>query len=368
MSEENLNQEPQENLEQQADGQEIQSQEPQSQETTSYDFTKLNEQFKDKLGENLLDEGSFTSLIESRGKLSEFEQQLQTKEQELQGAMEYKTKYESFLERFDPEKLTPNKEALALSQLIEKNKDADIGAISKIRESDISSIDPLQGLVLANKLKVKANVPDSVREAEILRVLGIEDKDEMTDAERFRVQTAFANEKKSLEEIRNFQPEGVNFDFEAESKEYQQSLDTKKTELNTHNKEALKILLDTYNETKTTIKDDQGNDIELSYVVDDKFKESFVDTAVKELEASGFKITTENASQVAAQIDQAYKIQNLQNIIQDSVKQMMSRQKEVEHNENHNDSEINRTEAPPVSQKEFKTVREAFRDNLRKRK
>lgn len=357
-------------LEQEPKG-EVQGQEQtggEVQEPQGYDFSGLNETFKDKLGDTQINEETFFELLENRNKVSEFEKQLQEKDQSLQSAMEYKSKYESFLDSYDPEKLMPNKEALALSQLSESKKGVDLGLLSKIRQSDLSQLDPLDGLIMADKLTVGGNTPDHIRRAEILRDLGVEDGEDLTENDKYRIDRAFAKTSDTLREIKDFQPEGVNFDFEAERNARQEAAAKQSQELSTHNKEALKILLDNYKETKTKI-DIGGNEVELKYTVDDKFKETFVDQALTELESSEFKITNENASQVAAQIDHAYYNQNRRAIVQDFVKQALSKQSEQFHNENHNDSPTNTTEATPNTSKEFtQTAMEALRGGLKKRK
>ena len=344
-----------ENLEQQAQGGEEQSQEQQG-----FDFSSINEQYKDLIGENPLDESSFTSLLEGRSKIGEFEQKLADKDQELQGAMEYKTKYESILDNYNPEKLTPNKEVLAISQLSEQHKGADIGVLSKIRSTDLSQLDPLDGLILANKLKVPSNVSDSVRKEVILKGLGIEDVDELTDTDRFRIQTAFANEKGTLDSIKGYEPEGVGFDFEAESKAYKDQQAQSVQKLTDNNKKALDILLDGYKETSMTIKDDKGKDVQLKYMVDEGFKQQFIDSSLESLSKQGVKITNENASEIMSIIDREFKIHNMDNMVQDFIKQMTGKLKEDVHNENHNDSASNSNEAPQGGAKEFKTLKEQF--------
>lgn len=330
-----------------------------------FDFGSLNEHFKDSIGETPIDEGSFKNLIENRGKLSEYETTLQQKEQDLQGAMEYKTKYESILDSFNSEKLIPDKEALAISQLSKKHKGLDIGVISKIRSSDLSKMNRLDVLVLADKLKVNANVSDSVRQKEILSNLGIDEEDsDNPERDRYKIDRAFANEVKFLEEIKEFQPENATFDYEAEKKSYDEQKSNERTVLESHNKEALKIIFDGYKETKTIIKDDEGKDIELSYTVDDKFKNNFFNDALSDLVNRGVKITNENAGEIIGQIDQAYRLINNQSIIQDAVKQRTSKLKEEQHQVNNTDSETNKAEAPPTINKENKTLAEAFRTKI----
>jgi len=59
-------------------------------------------------------------------------------------------------------------------------------------------------------------------------------------------------------------------------------------------------------------------------------------------------------------IDREYKVQNMQNMVKDFIKQMVSKEREKFHNETHNNSPVNRTEAPRSSTKEFKTLKEQF--------
>jgi uncharacterized protein YutD len=339
-----------------------------AQEQAGFDFSSINDQYKDIIGENPLDEGSLKNLIDNRNRAVEYEEQIKTKDEEIQGAMEFKSKYESLISSIDPEKLAPNKEALALSQLADKYKGTDAGVLSKIRGTDLSEMSHLEGLVLAAKMATKTNLPDSAIKGEILRGLGIdvESLDELSDSEKFRIEREFSKEKGALEEIKGFQPEGIDFDFEGEIKSLQEKKTQDRVSLETHNKESLDILFDSYKEVKTIVKDAKGDDVELSYTVDPKFKDSFFEEALKDLTDSGLKITTQNANEVASQIDQAYKNANFNNILQDAIKQMGSRQKEATHNELHNDSATNQTEAPTITSKQNVTLKESFRTRKNK--
>jgi len=339
-------------------------------ETTGYDWSPLNEKYKEVLGDNPLDEGSFTDLLKNRSKLTEYESQLQAKEADLQSAMEYKTKWETALETLNPEKLTPNKEILAISELSEKHKGVDIGTISKVRNTDLESMDHLDGLVLAAKLNTKTSLPDSAIKGEILRGLGIDvdSLDELTDVEKFRIESEFSSKKGILEDIKAYQPETADFNLEAEITAYKEKQTEARAGLEAYNKQALNTLFDSYKETKTVIKDDQGQDVELSYVVDQSFKEKFFDDALKNITDSGVKITTENAGSIAYQIDQAFKTENFNNIVQDAVKQMLSKKSEAVHNELNNDSPTNTTEAPPISSKETLPLNETLGSYMKKNK
>ncbi len=322
-------------------------------DSVNYDFGPLNEKYKEALGENILDEGSFTDLITSKGKISEYESQLQSTKDELQSAMEFKRKWETALETLDPEKLSPNKEVLAISELSDKHKGVDVGTISKVRGSDLESMDHLEGLVLAAKINTRTNLSNEAIKSEILRGLGIENDDlnDLTDAERFRIESKFSSERGILEEIKGFNPEISDFNLEAHVTSHKEAKEQARVNLEGHNKQALDILFDDYKETKTTIKDEVGNDIDISYVVDDGFKEKFFDDALKNLTESGVKITKDNAGFIKSQINEAFRTENNNKIIQDVVNQMLSKKSEAAHNELHNDSPTNKTEAPVISNK-----------------
>lgn len=344
--------------------------EPTTPAPEAFDFGGLNDKYKEVLGESLLDESSFTDLLNTRGKVTEYESQLQSSKADLQSAMEYKAKWEKALETLDPEKLSPNKEVLAISKLSEQHKGVDIGVISKVRNTDLESMSNLDGLVLAAKVNTKTTLPDSAIKGEILRKLNIEVESlsELTDAEKFRIDEEFSSKKGILEEIKAFQPETSDFNLEAEITSYNETKTQERTSLEGHNKEALNILFDGYKEAKTILKDDKGNDVELSYVVDQKFKEEFFDNALKNITDSGIKVTTENAGSISAEIDQAFKTANFNNIMQDAVKQMITKQKETTHAELHNDSKTNQTEAPVLGTQEIRPLRETLGGHMNKNK
>lgn len=320
-----------------------------------FDVDILNKQF----GTSFENEDSLKGVFESQEKFKDFDSQLQAKEEALTTAQE---RYDALLDSIDPEKVIPNKEAVALSQLSEKYPNADLGMLSKIRKADLGQMDKLDALVMIDKLNVPSNVPDSVREAVILEKLGIDatDRAEFTDVEKYRIESEFTNKATSLSEIRDFQPEINKFDFEAEKSARQQKNEAESKALKTHNEQALKILLNDYKETKSSFKEGD-KEFAYSFTVEDEFKQKYTNDILDRLTDSGIKISKENASEIATDIDNLYWLQNRHKIVNDIVKQALSKEKEQVHKEIHSDSPINTNEAPPTKTPIPKTMMESYR-------
>jgi hypothetical protein len=215
-------------------------------------------------------------------------------------------------------------------------------------------MDKLDALVLANKVEVKSNVSDDVRKRTILKNLGIENEiGELTEEDRFAIDNALAGKKSTLDEIRNFQPEGGDFDFEAEYSALQEKRAADATQkeaeaksLKDHNEKMFKPILDGFKEMKRTYKDEKGNEAEAKYVVDEKFATDFFNEGVEELTKQGFKITTENAQEVSDYITKEYIVRNFGSIVDSMARQISGKKEEEFHKEVHNDSPQNRAEAP----------------------
>lgn len=324
-------------------------------EEKSFDVSGLNEYY----GTSFENADSLKTIFESQEKHKDFDSQIAGKDTELSQAQE---KYNSLLDAIDPEKILPNKEAVALSQLADKYPNADLGVLSNIRSTDLSTMDKLEALVVLDKLTVPSKVSDSIRRDEILRNLDIEKDDvsELTESDRYRIEREYTSKAGTLEEIKGFQPEFNKFDFEAERTTRQQKLDVDKKSLSAHNEKALKIILDGYSETKSDYSED-GKDRAFTYTVGGEFKEKFFGDILTRITDSGVKITNENANEIATDIDNLFWLQNRQDIIQDSIKQALSKEKENNHNEVHSNSPINKTEAPSTTTKVPQTMMEQYR-------
>ena len=328
----------------------------------TFDVGSVNDYF----GSSFKDEGELRDLLGSQEKFKGYESEISNKDEELRAAHE---KYNSLLDSIDPEKIFPNKEAVALSQLAEKYPKADVGILSKIRNTDLDAMNKLDALVMIDKLMIPSNYSDSVRKNAILRGLGIESEDvsELSDDDKYKIEREYVSKSNMLQEIKGFQAEVKKFDFEAEKAERQRKSEQDKQSLKSHNEKALKILLDGYKETKSVYKED-GKDRFYTYVVDDSFKSGFFNEMLDSITDSGIRITNENAQEVARQIDNEYWLQNRDKIVHDAIKQAISGQKDASHSEIHSDSPTNKTEAPPTSKKVPQTVMDQYRQGLLKRK
>lgn len=330
-------------------------------EKTSFDISGINKHFN----KSFESEQQLQDLFEQQEKFKDFESQLTSKNEELKTAQD---KYTQLLDNFDPEKLIANKETIALSQLSEKYPNADLGILANVRKADLDSLDKLDALVLINKLTVPSSVSDSVRKTEILRKLGIEeDADNLTEVDRFRIESEFADKRTLLNEIREFQVEMPKFDFEAEKKTRDEQAQQDAETLNTHNEKALKILLDGFKEVKSQYNADDKK-MEYKYIVADSFGQENFKELLDYFNNSKFKITTDNAEEAKRFIENTFWILNKQKIIEDAIKQTISSGVQDTHNAIHSDSPSNTTEAPAGDVKKVPTsVMDSYRQGKMKR-
>lgn len=327
----------------------------------SFDVGSINEYY----GTSFESADSLKEIFESQSKYKDFDSQLASKEEELTNAQ---NKYNSLLEAIDPEKVLPNKEAVALSQLAEKYPNADIGMLSMIRKTDLATLDKLDALVMLDKLTVPSNVSDSIRKAEILRSLNIdEDLDELSEQDRYRIEREFTTKSQKLEEIKGFQPEYKTFDFEAERTQRKQQLETEQQSLKAHNEKALKILGDDFKSIKDKMKIGD-KEYGFEYQVGTDFLEKNFQFIVDNYTNSGVKITNENANVIKTEIANYYKNQHWNDIVKDYIKQALSGEKEQVHSEIHSDSPTNKTENQTGTPVIPKTLMEQMRSgNLKTR-
>jgi len=333
---------------------ETQTSETQDSGANPYDIESFNKHFQ----RSFKDEEELKSLFELPDKLKTYEEQVADKERALQ---ELQEKHNSFLDSIDPEKIFTDKEAITLTQLRQKYPNADMNSITNIRSSDLNSMDKLDALVLIDKLTVPSKASDSVRQSEILKGLGIDSEpDDLTENDRYRIEKEYVSKSNVLNEIKDFQPELKKYDFEGERLARQERLTQEKEALKSYNEKALKILLDGFKETKSVFQED-GKDHTYTFTVEEEFKTKNFNDILDAITTSGFKITTENAQEVARQIDNEYWLQNRDKIVRDAVKQEIAKVKEATHKEIHSDSPINKNEAPEGDKGEAKTVLQSIR-------
>lgn len=311
-------------------------------------------------------EDSIKNLFELTEKYKDLEQQFTTSSEQLKTTQD---KYNSLLDNFDPEKILPNKEMVALSQLASKYPNVDPGILSFVRKTDLTGLNKLDALILIDKLSVPTATSDIVREAEILRSLGIDetDRSQLTENDIYRIEREYHKQSNLLNEIKGFQPEISTFDFEAERKQRQDKIELDNKNLSSHNEKALKIVLDSYKETKSSYKDGD-KETAYSFVVNEDFKKDVFNDVLSQLNYAGIKLTEENANEIAREIDNMYWIRNRHAILNDTIKQAISQLKEQTNKEIHSDSPKNTIEAPIASSEQPKTLMESARAGLFKNK
>ncbi len=330
------------------------SEEPTPKKDEGFDVSTVNNYF----GSSFKDADEIKSLFEKRSLLSDYETKLADKDKELQGATE---KYNALMDSIDPDKLIPDKEIYAVHQLKEKYPGVDAEILTRIRGTDMATLDKLEGLVMIDKLTVPSNISDKVRKEEILKGLGIEEDDvsQLSENDRYRIEREYARQAKSLNEIKEFQPDYGQFDLVGKKKARQEELDKQYTSLKARNEAAVKSILSDYNETKSFYRED-GQERSYSYVVDPKFKEENEARIVEAFTNAGYD-AEKNKDEVRKQIDLEYWLQAKDKIIHDIVKQTITSQKDAAHDEIHSDSPTNTTEAPATQKQVPQTVRDSIK-------
>ncbi len=337
--------------------QQNQGQEQEQEQEFNFDLNNINTWAeKNEIGLKFEDEGSLKNIFESYNKIGDYKKSVEDMQSKMESLAQYQEKYEMVLQKLNEGNILPDNETLALKQLKDKYPDYDLGLISNVRNSDLATMDKLEALILANKLEVKSNVSDDVRKRTILKQLGIEDtEDGFTDEDRFAIDNAFSNKKSLLEEIRGFQPETASFDFDNDYKTLlsEREAQTKaksdaEEALKSHNQKYIEPIFDGFKEIKRFYKDEKGNEKEVKYAVDGEFKAQFIDEAVNELTKSGFKITPDNAQEVADMIEAEYRTKNFDRIMQMMAEQIIAQSEDDFHKRNHSDSNLNNNERPPI--------------------
>lgn len=344
----------------------------------NFDLNQINSWAeKNELGLKFEDEGSLKNIFQTYSKIPEYEKSIEEMKGQLSTANVYKEKYDMVLDKLNNSNILPDKETLALKQLKDKYPDKDLGLISNIRGADINSMNKLDALVLASKLEAPSNVSDDARKRVILRQLGIEEIEEggFSDEDRFAIDNAFASKKAVLDEIRGFQPEMQSFDFEEDYKAIQSKKEAEAKskadeaeKLKAHNSKMIEPIFDSFKEIKRFYKDEKGKEQEVKYAVDEGFKGEFINKAVDELTNTGFKITPDNAQEVANFIESEYRNQNFDRILQMMAEQIVSQKEQDFHNRNHSDGDPNRRERPTdTSNQANLTVKERLKQRARRK-
>lgn len=323
-----------------------------SQESKTFDVGGVN----DFLGSSFKDEQELKSLYEKQPLLSEYETKLAEREKAIQ---DRDAKYNALLDSVDPEKLIPDKEMFAVTQLKDKYPGVDPQILSKIRGADLATMDKLEALVVLDKLAVSSNVSDSIRKEEILKGLGIEDSEELTENDRYKIEREYAKQSQVLNEIKEFQPDFTGLPIIGESKERKEQRAQQMAELKTRNETALRSIMTAYDKTTSPYKKD-GKDLAFEFVVPQEWKDANLPDIVQALTNNGYDVE-KNIEEVKKQIDAEFWLQNRYNIVNDIYKQASTQEKVAAHNEIHSDTEQNTTEAPPTKGAAPKTLRESIK-------
>lgn len=289
---------------------------------------------------------------------------------EYQKAQEQAKKYNDILEYYDPMKVFGDEETYSLIELRKKFPDQDIGLISKIRDEGFHAMSDLDKLVLADKLKVKSNVPDNIRRKGILDRLGIESDDvsEWTDADHYKIASALSDSIPILDGYRKFKPDPKVFDLALEKENFEKAKAEKRLQLSQKAKPFAESLLNNYKGPKAYIKDQKGEINEIfSYDVDPTVKSQFIGTLTEAMADNGMEPNEENLKQAMAYVDNHFKILNFDKIVTAAIKHGQSISLEKMHNEIHTDKPVNTKEAPEITEKQEMTIKERVRQgNWRK--
>lgn len=317
---------------------------------TGYDLESFNSYFQSEFK----DESSLKELLASPSKLSEYETQLQTKDTELKAAMEKAQKYDDLIDDLDPKALYPDEEMYTFFKLKEKFPDKDPSMIAQIKSSSFDAMTDIDKLILADKLKVKSNVPDSVRQREILRRLDIdaENLTDLDDSDRYKLSAAVADHEQLFSEIRGFKPEPMKIDFTAEKEQRKKEAEARMADLKTKWDPLARSLMKNFTNTKAFGKNEKGDPVEIfNYSVEDKFREEFMGPYMKAIMDSGMEPTKENLQIAGNYLDERFKILNFDRIVSEAIKHGKTMTEDKAHDEIHSDKPQNTGEAP-ASQKD----------------
>ena len=232
--------------------------------------------------------------------------------------------------------------------------------MTKIRNTDLATMDKFEALVILDNLQVSSNVSDNVRKEEILKGMGIEDTEDLTENDRYRIEREFAKQSKVLSEIKDFQPDYSAIPLYQASKEHQEKRAQQFAELKTRNEAAVRQIMSEFNETKSPYKKD-GKDEAFKFVVSKEWKDANAPQIVEALSNNGYDVE-KNIEEVRKQIDAEFWLQNRYNIVNDIYKQATTTEKEAAHEEIHSDKPQNTTEAPTTQAAPPKTLRDSIKD------
>lgn len=303
------------------------------------------------------DEGSLKTALQSMAE----NENLRT---ELQQANEKASKYDQVLEYYKPENLYGDDETYAFIEMRKKFPERDLGLVSAIRSPEFENMSDLQKLILADKLKVSGNVPDSVRKEGILDRLGIDSDDvsEWTEKDRYKVAAALSDNMAALKEIREFKPEPRTFDLAGEKEAYEKRMADNRSILEHKVKPFAESIIKNYKGPKAYSKGEDGNFTEaFSYEVDSKEKAQYTENLVNAMVNANMEPTKENIQQAMAYVDNHFKVLNFDKIVTAALKHGQSLAAEEAHKQMHTDQDPNKKEAPNIGESQGQTLKERVR-------
>ena len=340
---------------------EQQNNEPQE---SSFDISSLNE----TLGEGFSFE-DVGSLKERLTKFDELNSQVETfSKEKSEWENKYKEtsdKYQGILNHFSQgnviENLYGSKDTWERVQLEKKFADKDIDAVNKVYKSDLNSMNEIDAILLADKLKYKANISDEDRKSAILTRMGIEDGNlqDLDASQKYSLSVATAEAKELLSGIKSFKPEEPSFAWLEEANASQATMEEKSKALTDGWTQAVTDSLTAYTGSKAFSKDGDKLEELISYEADDKFKTELLPQAIKDFASQGLDPSKEeNLKMLSTYIDNQHKLYAFDKIVKKATELAITKTQDAAHEEIHSDTPKNTNEAPPVKSDVGVTYRE----------
>jgi hypothetical protein len=334
-----------------------------NQNEQQFDIGSLNE----SLGEGFSFE-DLGSLKETLSKVNELSTQSESFAQEKsEWDNKYKeldSKYNSVLSHFTGddviEKLYGSKNTWERVQLEKKFADKDPNVVSTIYNSDIDSLRDEDVILLADKLSVKADLPDSDRKQAILEDLLGQDVDlsELNPTQRYKLSKAASQARTELSSVKNFKPDEPTFDWLNEAKERQTSLAEKQNKAKEAWSKIASENLPKYEGTK--VYDGEGDEKKevFSYKPDDAFREKMMSTMVDTFTNSGYEVNEETMGLFNDFVNQQHILANFPKMIKAAMASAKTSTEDELHDEIHSDTKKNDTQAPPIDKSKGMSIME----------
>lgn len=284
-----------------------------SENNSSFDFNTFNDRFETSF-EN---EGS---LKEALGRANEYDSVISERDRYKQESESALNKYNSVVKSFDPE-VVGDKDTRALIEL-QKKTGKDIGLISQIRSADIKSIDPLDAIVLADKLsKDISGISDSDIKEGVLKSLGMSDADlsDLTGAEKYAIQERAHSAKEKLAELQGYEPKEL--DIEAQWKNSQAQSEALTKELTEGLTPISQEISKEYNGFSFSSEDVSEEHKAYEYKIDGKLKEAYTEKALQYAISAGLDPKNEQARvEMSEYVKANFYYENMEKIVADAIR------------------------------------------------